>query len=289
MKHGSEYARRIRQFFNQLRRQYGKPAPADHAEPIDVLIYGILLRDNTESKAQAAYRRLRESIVDHNELRVTPWVEVAETIGKDVPGAEGRARSLVDALNAIYDKHNVVDLGFLREKPVRDAREYLRSLPGVDEFTAARVVLLGLGGHAIPVDASMLELLRKEQMIDAQATIAEVQSFLEHHIPSSEAAEFTTLVHRHAASRFAKAIAGNGGKRPGGPAAETAHPRSSPAAAPPPAASAKADKRGKSGPTAGPAQTPAKPAKAARLKPAERKKQAPATRTKKAEGGQRRR
>ncbi|HOW18313.1 MAG TPA: hypothetical protein PLC79_04690 [Phycisphaerae bacterium] len=230
MKHGAEYAKRIRHLYHQLRRQYGKPPPPDHTEPIDQLILGILSRDTTEAKAHAAFRRLRESLVDHNELRVTPAVELAETLGPDLPDAATRAQNLVDALNAIYDRHNVVDLSFLRDKPVRDAREYLRALPGVDEFTAARVVLYSLGGHAVPVDQSMVWVLRKENLVPPEATLPEVQAFLERHISAQEAAEFAALMHRYAAGRLPKTMplpagagpsAGSGGKkaaqaRPGG-------------------------------------------------------------------------
>ncbi len=225
MKHGAEYARKIKHLYHQLRRQYGKPQPPARDDLVEHLILGILSRCTTEAKAQAAFRRLRESVVDHNELRVTPRVEVAEILGDDLPDAEARARNLVDALNAIYDKHSVVDLAFLRDKPVRDAREYLRSLPGVDEFTASRVVLHGLKGHAIPVDEAVLDLLRKEGMVDADATIAEVQSFLERHIPAAEAAEFAALIHRHAVSRYAKSVAGDGAKRPEKAVAARAAPR----------------------------------------------------------------
>jgi endonuclease-3 len=216
MKHGAEYAKRIRHLYHQLRRQYGKPPPPDHTEPIEQLILGILARDTTEAKAQAAFRRLRESLVDHNELRVTPAVELAETLGPDLPDAATRAQNLVDALNAIYDRHNVVDLSFLRDKPVRDAREYLRALPGVDEFTAARVVLYSLGGHAIPVDQSMVWVLRKENLVPPEATLSEVQAFLERHISAQEAAEFAALMHRYAAGRLPKTVpvtAGSGGKK----------------------------------------------------------------------------
>jgi endonuclease III len=205
MKHGAEYAKRIKHLYNQLRRQYGKPQPPDHTDPLEQLILGILARGTTDTKAQGAFRRLRENLVDHNELRVTPCVELAETLGTDLPDVEAKARNLVDALNAIYDRHNVVDLAFLRDKSVRDAREYLRSLPGVDEFAAARVVLYSLGGHAIPVDEGMMQVLRKEELISPDATVAEVQTFLERHVPSSEAAEFSSLLHRYTAGRIPKA------------------------------------------------------------------------------------
>jgi len=213
MKNGAEYARRIRRLFHRLLRRYGKPDPPDHADPLDQLVLGILSRGTTEAKARAAYDRLRAGVVDYNEMRVTPPVEVAEVIGRSYPDAEARSRDIVNVLNALYDKRNAIDLTFLSSKPLREAREYLLSLPGVDEFAAARVVLFSLGGHAIPVDQAMMNLFRKEECISPDATIAEVQSFLERHVHASEAAAFAILMHRHAAT-----IAGSSGGRgaPGG-------------------------------------------------------------------------
>lgn len=286
MKHGAEFAKRIRSLYNQLRRQYGKPQPPDHTDPLEQLILGILSRGATEAKANAAYRRLHENLVDHNELRVTPCVELAEMLGGDLPEVQARARSLVDALNAIYDRHNAVDLAFLRDKPVRDAREYLRSLPGVDEFTAARVVLYSLGGHAIPVDESMMFVFRKEDLISPEATVPEVQTFLERHIQSSEAAEFAALMHRYAASRAPKIVPVETPKRRAKPAEKKAPPWSGAKTSEKPVLSAEAlssDKTGTKGEAA-----KARPAAVAHKKPPKAASRRPAAASrKKAAAGKR--
>ena len=61
MKHGTEYAKRIKRLFNRLRRDYGKPQRSNRTDLIEQLILGILSRDTSESKAQAAQNRLRGS------------------------------------------------------------------------------------------------------------------------------------------------------------------------------------------------------------------------------------
>lgn len=215
MKHGAEYARKIKRLYGQLRRRYGKPELTDSTDPLEQLVLGILARGVSEARALAAYRRLREAMVDYNELRVTPWVELSEILRPELPDADRKARDLSDALNAIYDRYSTVDLSALRDKPVREAREYLRSLPGVDEYAAARVVLMALGGHAVPIDETALAVLRKEQMISPDADLAEAQAFLERHIQASEAAAFSWLIHRYAVGRAPKS--GSNGSRGGSP------------------------------------------------------------------------
>jgi endonuclease III len=197
MKHGSDYAKRIRRLYHELVKKHGKPVPGEPSEPIDQMLIGILALDSSLSKAQAVYRRLRQQTVDLNELRVTPAIELAQMIGDGVPLAELKARRIVAALNAVRRRQDTLDLSFLRQRGRREAREYLESLHGVGPVVAAYVVLLSLGGHAIPVDNLTLYALRKESLVDGRADAVVVQGFLERCINASEASDFTQLLNRH--------------------------------------------------------------------------------------------
>lgn len=201
MKQGSEYAKRIRRLLTQLLRKSGKPETTDGVDPTEQLIIGILAGCSTHAKALAVYRKLRQNVVDLNELRVTPAVELAEQIGDGVPLARAKAQRIVDALNAVRKRQDSLDLSFLRSRGRREAREYLESLEGVDRAAAASVVLFSLGGHAIPVDGLMLHVLRKEEYVDATADVVEVQGFLERSVAASQAQIFYELVSRYAAGR----------------------------------------------------------------------------------------
>ena len=72
MKHGSEYAKRVKRLFQQLIRKFGRPAETEPTDPIEQLILGILSLCTSATKAKVVYRRLRQHMVDLNELRVTP-------------------------------------------------------------------------------------------------------------------------------------------------------------------------------------------------------------------------
>jgi len=201
MKRGSGYAKRVRRLHNQLLRQFGKPAPSAPVEPIDQLIIGILSICTSTGKAQAAYRKLRQQMVDLNELRVTPPVELAALIGGAVPLALDKAQWIVNALNEIRRRQDTLDLSFLKQRGRREAREYLESLDGVNRSAAAAVVLYSLGGHAIPVDDLTLYVLRKEGIVPPRAEAPQVQGFLERHISAAEAPTFAALLGRYVASR----------------------------------------------------------------------------------------
>jgi len=196
MKHGMEYAERVKRLHRTLVKRHGKPAASEPTEPIEQMLIGILAVATTSAKATAVYRKLAQQMVDLNELRVTPAIELARLIGPGVPLAADKARRIVAFLNAVRRRQDALDLDFLRQRGRREAREYLESLDGVPRSAAARVVLFSLGGHAIPVDPLTLYVLRKEELVDPSATAGEVQSFLERHVSAATTVEFVVLLGR---------------------------------------------------------------------------------------------
>ena len=161
MKQAQMYARRVRQLYNRLIRQFGKPQIPAPTDPLMQLIEGILAAGAPLSRAQAVARRLCQGMVDLNELRVTPPMELAALIGDSVPFAAEKAQRIVNALNAIRVRQDTLDLSFLQHRGRREARDYLESLAGVDRAAAALVVLYGLGGHAVPVDPVTVLVLKR--------------------------------------------------------------------------------------------------------------------------------
>jgi outer membrane biosynthesis protein TonB len=122
-------------------------------------------------------------------------------IGTGVPMALQKSHWILDALNDIRKRQEILDLGFLKDRGRREAREYLESLEGVDRSSAARVVLYSLGGHAIPVDDLTLYVLRKNEIVDDTADALTVQHFLERHISAADARAFTELLDKYVASK----------------------------------------------------------------------------------------
>lgn len=204
MKHGTEYAKRIKRLHHSLLKKLGKPAASEPIGPIEAMLIGILAVNTTTAKATAVYRKLVQRMVDLNELRVTPAIELAQLIGTGVPLAEDKARRIVSFLNDVRRRQDTLTLDFLKQRGRREVREYLESLEGVPKSAAAQVILFSLGGHAIPVDDLMLYVLRKEELVGPSATADEVQSFLERHINAAHAVEFVTLLNRFVSTRSAR-------------------------------------------------------------------------------------
>lgn len=204
MKRGSEYAKRIKQLHQQMIRKFGKPELPEPTDPIHQLIMGILSENTADHKGAALFHRICEQMVDLNELRVTPPMELAEMIGTSVPQARDKAERIIHVLNEIRARQDALDLAFLKQRGRREAREFLESLDGVGLYAAASVVVHSLGGHAIPIDFLTIYVLRKEEYVDDTAGPAEVQSFLERNVPAADGRVFASLLNKHVVAEGAR-------------------------------------------------------------------------------------
>jgi endonuclease III len=202
MKHATQYARKIRRLFARLKRQYGTPKRENTVDPVDQLMLSVLHRGTTVAKAQKVLSRLRSSMVDLNELRVSNPPELIELMGPAFPHAAEKAQQLIGVLNQVYKRHHGLGTDPLKDKNRREARRFVDSLKDLDPPVLAGVLLFSLGAHAIPVDENMLAVLRAEGLVDPQAETAEVQAFLERNVPASESYAFTSLFRRYSEERI---------------------------------------------------------------------------------------
>lgn len=205
MKGATQCARRVKALFKTMRSRLGKVHLPAVGDPIGQLILGVFTRDNPESKAREALDALRGIVVDYNELRVIPPIEIAETVG-DFSDVKNKSEDLSRALNKIFLIEHIVSLDRLIEMSAKDARAYLDRVDGLEPYTHARIRLLGLGKHAIPLDEAMWSLARRDELVDAKCSLAEAQDFLERQISEEEALEFFTLLRKHAWTEMGAAV-----------------------------------------------------------------------------------
>jgi len=191
LKNESTYAKKFKSLFNRLKKKYSAE-PHEPFEPVTHLVVSMLQWNSTREAALAAHDRLMQELVDNNDLRVCHPHEIVEMIGRDYPQVEERAARLREILQEIFLREHATSLQSLEDKPKKEVRAYLESLPGMPSCVAAEVTLLCFGGHAFPVEERLLALLREEKVVDPEATLSVVQSFLERQIKAG------TAVHAHA-------------------------------------------------------------------------------------------
>jgi endonuclease III len=198
MKNATKHADDLKSLFKRLIRDE-KPEAKPTYEPLDALVRGAMSFDVSDTRAAEAVKAIHKEFVDLNELRVATELEVQELLGTRYPAIEERVGLITAALNAIFEKEHTLSLDRMKTISNRDTRQFLRSLPNMNPFVEGYVILFGFDAPAIPVDESMAELLKRQEIIDEEMPTEEVQRFLEHHTKSEEHYEMYCVLRRAAA------------------------------------------------------------------------------------------
>ena len=162
------------------------PAPASSDDPVDLLVHSFLLWETTPVVADRAAKKLKSAFVDLNELRVARTDEIVSVIGVRCPRAEERSSLLRRSLNDIFNREHAVTLANLIQRHKRDAKQYLTSLDGCPQYVSARVLVLGFGAHAAPLDAFIHARLAQAGVFTEPVDLERAASLLERHIRADD-------------------------------------------------------------------------------------------------------
>jgi endonuclease-3 len=144
--------------------------------------------------ADQAFRNLQHHFFDWNEIRVSSVREVEESLS-DLADVENKANRLISFLQEVFETTFSFDLESLHKKGVKQAAKQLSRYQAANDFTVAWVTQFSLGGHAIPLDAPMLSVLRRLGLLDDNENNPEaLRASLEHLVPKSRGALFVELV-----------------------------------------------------------------------------------------------
>ena len=132
------------------------------------------------------------------------------------PGGLAPTKSLrLKAMLAeILRRRGSFDLSFLREMPLDEAEEWLRSLPGVGPKTAAVVLLFSLGRPAFPVDTHVHRVLRRLGLAPARASATQAQAMWQPRLAPEEVYRLSYVPHRARAAHLRGAAAALPGVQP---------------------------------------------------------------------------
>jgi len=163
------------------------PGPRAH-EPIATMVMSFLLWESTGDRAEQAYQRILERVVDFNDLRVCMPHETVEMIGPRYPLALNRAQRLRAVLRNIYLREHAVCLEKASAGGKREMKKYVESLEGIVPYVSSRVLALCFDTHVIPVDEQLRTALIEADVADASVEVPELANFLALHVRAGEAA-----------------------------------------------------------------------------------------------------
>lgn len=197
MKNATKYADALKSLFKKLKKEF-TPAEKPAMEPLKALVRGTMSYDVTDARADEAMVVIDREYVDLNELRVATELEMQAMLGSRFPDIENRVSLITTALNAIFEKESTLSLERLKTISKRDARQFLRDLPGMTPFSEAYVMAFAFEGNAIPLDQNMADYVKEHDAADPDATLEDVQKFLEHNLKNEECYEFYSVLRQAA-------------------------------------------------------------------------------------------
>ena len=198
MKNSSEYAPRLKKLCNKVKGEIVAIDKTDLIDPTIGLVLACLSAVTTEKKAIAGLNKLRHNFVDFNELRVSRPEELMGLLGGGFPQAKETSYLIINLLKQVFDKLDSMDLNILREWSKREAKSFLNDLEASTTYIVSRVMLLSIDAHTFPIHKQMLDMLRKEEVVDPDADESEVQGFLEHQISAKQMQKTYFLLRRYA-------------------------------------------------------------------------------------------
>jgi endonuclease-3 len=160
------------------------------------LVLTILSQNTSDTNSGRAFMRLITRFPTWEELMHAPIGEIEAEIS--VGGlAKQKAPRIKAALQAIHDVRRDLDLDFLREMPLDDAKDWLRGLNGVGPKTAACVLMFALGRPAIPVDTHVHRVAQRLGLVPGDMTPERAHVLLEGMLEPELVYPFHLLLIKH--------------------------------------------------------------------------------------------
>lgn len=161
---------------------YGEPTWRPHMDAVSELVSTILSQNTNDVNRDVAFDRLRSQLPTWEDVRDADENAVIEAI-RPAGLANQKGPRIQEALRLITRERGELDLDFLAERPVDEAKDWLCSISGVGPKTAAIVLLFALGRPAFPVDTHVHRVTKRLGLIGPKVSREKAHVELEHLVP----------------------------------------------------------------------------------------------------------
>ncbi len=179
----------ITEIIGLLAEEYGNLIWSQHRDPLSELVMTILSQNTSDHNSRHAF----DSLV----TRFGNWQAVAEASAEEIARtircgglAQVKAPRIKEILDRISAQRGSLDLMFLQELPLAEAKAWLEGLPGVGPKTASCVLLFSLGKPALPVDTHICRVAKRLGLIDPRTSAERAHEILGALVPAEHVYQF---------------------------------------------------------------------------------------------------
>ncbi len=180
-----------------LTEQHGPFANQPRLEPAHELVFTILSQHTSDRNSERAFRSLMQ--------RFGSLESVAEAAIADIEAAiaggglaKVKAPRIKTVLNRIQELNGgSLDLSFLGEMPMDEARVWLRQLPGIGPKSAGIILSFSLGMPAMAVDTHIYRVSQRLGFIGPKVNADKAHEILEAAMPPDDVYPFHAALITH--------------------------------------------------------------------------------------------
>jgi endonuclease III len=171
-----------RQVYRRLLDFYGEPVWRTPLPPVDELVSTILSQNTNDLNRDRAFESLRSHFPTWESVRLAEPLAVIAAI-RPAGLANQKGPRIQQVLKDIFAERGSLDLTFLKELPIDEARAWLMKHKGVGPKTAAIVLLFSLGRPAFPVDTHIFRITGRLGLRLEKMTVEQAHKYLEKLLP----------------------------------------------------------------------------------------------------------
>ena len=161
---------------------YGQPTWRTPLSPVDELVSTILSQNTNDTNRDRAFESLRQRFPTWEAVRDAVPASVVEVI-RPAGLANQKGPRIQQTLREITAARGALDLNFLKDMPLEEARAWLMKFKGVGPKTAAIVLQFSLGRPAFPVDTHIYRVTGRIGLRPEKMTVEEAHTHLEKLFP----------------------------------------------------------------------------------------------------------
>ena len=178
----NKLSRRVIKIHETLLDFFGEPTWRNPLPPVDELVSTILSQNTNDLNRDRAFNALK--------MKFPAWEEVRDARTKDVIAAirpaglaNQKGPRIQHVLQDIMDERGSLDLSFLKDLPLEEARSWLTKFKGVGPKTAAIVLCFSLNRPAFPVDTHIYRVTGRIGLRPEKMTVEQAHPYLESLLP----------------------------------------------------------------------------------------------------------
>ena len=162
-----------------LTAAYGPFPQEPRLDPIHELTFTILSQHTSDTNSERAFRSLMQRFGTLESVAAAPVADIESAISRGGL-AKVKAPRIKEVLTKVLELNGgSLDLSFLREMPLPEAKAWLRQLPGIGPKSTGIILNFSLGMPAMAIDTHIYRVCQRLGLIGPKVTADKAHDLLE--------------------------------------------------------------------------------------------------------------